>query len=150
MVNNKEKYYEVINALAEEGLLREVYFDENISILNIADKVYMVNVIEGKKKLRKKGEQYVTGYMADCDMIDYVSNGFGYYYKMLKAQGEKVQFMKLDPQTIQKIRRFKAETLKKGPSKNINYEIEEKLMDKMKNGPAEKKGFFAKVLEILK
>lgn len=150
MVNNKEKYYEVINGLAEEGLLREVYFDDNISILNIADKVYMVNAIEEKKKHRKKGEQYVTGYMADYEMIDYVSNGFEYYYKMLKAQGGKVQLIKLDPQTIQKIKKFKAETLKKGPSKNINYEIEEKLMDKMKNGPVEKKGLLAKVLGVFK
>ena len=149
MINNKEKYYEVINALTEEGLVNEVYFDANLSILNIANKVYMVNVIEEKK--RKKGEQYVTGYMADHEMIDYVSNGFQYYYKMLKAHAGKAPVIKLDPEMIEKIRKFKAETLKKGPSKNINFEIEEKLKEKMNNKESvENKGFLAKVIGIFK
>lgn len=151
MVNNKEKYYETVNALAEEGLVKEIYVDENISILNVANKVYMVNVIESKKKRRNKDSEYVTGYMADSEMIDYVSNGFQYYYKMLKAQAGKVQMMKLSPEMIGKIRKFKAETSKKGPSKNISFEIEEKLMEKMNNkGSEEKKGFLEKVFGVLK
>ena len=150
MVNNKEKYYETINILTEEGLLREVFVDENISILNIADKVYMVNVIDNKKK-RKKAEQYVTGYMADSEMIDYVSNGYEHYYKMLKAQGSKIQLMKLDPQTIAKIRKFKSETSKKGPGKNINYETEERLKYKMNHKDSlEKKGFLEKIVSVFK
>ena len=151
MINNKEKYYEVIHDLAEKGLVREVYCDENISILNIADKVYMVNVIDSKKKHKKQGEQYVTGYMADHETIDYVSNGFGHYYKMLKVQKGNLQLMKLNPQTIDKIKKFKAETAKKGPDKNINYETEEKLKNKMNNTKSKnKKGFLAKILESIK
>jgi regulator of sigma D len=111
----------------------------------------MVNVIESKKKYKKQDEQYITGFMADHEMIDYVSNGYGHSYKMLKAQKGALQLMKLNPKTIEKIRTFKKETLRNGPDKNINYETEAKLKDKMDNKlPTDKKGLLSKILGIIK
>lgn len=44
-MNNQEQYYEVIEPLLAEWLVTEVYRSDNISVLNLADKSYLVSLI---------------------------------------------------------------------------------------------------------
>lgn len=127
MNNNREEYYNCIRKLNKEGLVKEIFYDEYLSILNIADEFYMINFIEENDKK----DSYITGLIANYEMIDYVSNGLEYYYQLLKTLGNKAKTMTLNENTIEKIRGFKANTMEQGPSKFINYKTEIMLIKKV-------------------
>lgn len=123
----------------------------------------MINYI----KENNKKDSDIVGLIGNYEMIDYVSDGLIYYYKLLKALGDNAKIMTLDQQTIEKIRKFKVDSMKNGPSKFINKETEIELIRKVnarvaenkvsdsmktkaKSEPSEEKGFWAKVIDLFK
>lgn len=121
----------------------------------------MINFIENNDK---KGSD-IAGLIANYEMIDYVSNGLEYYYRQLTALGDNADIMILDQQTIEKVRGFKADSIKNGPTKYIDYGTEVELIKKVnrrkeekklydttkrKSEPGEEKGFWVKLIDLFK
>jgi len=127
-MNNKKQYYEVIAPLIKEGLLREIYNTKDISVLNVAEEIYMINLINDNVKRN----ELVVGFLATDSIVDYISNGTEYYYDYYNDYKDKLVKVAFADYFINNIKKYKTNTLNNGPSKFINYEMEERLANKMK------------------
>ena len=124
MMNNKKKYYKVVIFLEKEGLAKEICVcDEKVSILNLADKWYFVCLLSKRPFLKR----FVGGFIADSEMIAYISNGYEYYKKFVVTHKDNIECILMNKKFIDNLRRIKLETMEKGPSEFIDYQLEEKL-----------------------
>lgn len=128
-MNNKEQYYEMIASLIEDGLIREIYHDDDMSILNLAEKIYMVNLIDINGKIRK----CVGGIVIPQSAAEYVAGNLKNYNKYITRYQKNLLTVVFSEDFIKLIKSYKNETLKNGPSEFIDYEMEERLAKKMKD-----------------
>lgn len=121
-------YYSKMKKFEDSGVVREVYSDEYISVYNVSNAFYIGSIRQvyndspiaymfGKKNLKNilKG-----GPQAFLDFYNYVHKK-----NLVSEYGVYV-----DNKFLEEALRLKSETDLKGPLKNIDLELEEKLMQK--------------------
>lgn len=125
----KEKFYEKTKLYFEEGLFKEIYSSDEISICNVCNTEYLVFIYD----LFNDGLE--IGICIKQDIIPKIIEDNYLINKIyLSSSAEEKSKCTIDiKQNYQLMKNLKQQTDVLGPSKNINLALEQELMSKNKN-----------------
>lgn len=127
-MTGKEIFYKKMNPLIEQGLAREIYSNDTISICNLANASYVVFDFDIIK------EDLCWGLSADQKSVpNYINNKNFFEAMVTRLPEETVVGMSVDiinPNIVQRLIELKEQTDKNGPMEKIDLDMEEKIMQK--------------------
>ncbi len=126
---NRESFLEENKRFFENDLIKEVFYNNYISILNVADMFYLVTDYS-----KSEGTNDCYGLILDTKTLNYISKNDVNYYKVLKIIPKELFVRKhliLSDKAYNKFIELKRDTMINGPTKYIDRKLEEKWSKKM-------------------
>ena len=132
----REEFLEETVRFFDNGMIRELYYNDAVSILNIADMTYAVT------DYTRLSSGYV-GWIFDSATINYISSYDYAFYTVCSTMSRKAainQLLIFDDCNYNKMCQYYEYRKQNGPSRDIDRKLEKELQDRnekehgMKNG----------------
>ncbi len=124
---SKAEFMSAISNYIEADLVRIIYSDNNISILNLANDVYAVS------DYNKNNAQQFYCFLISKKLINDLIEDYNFLYYILKEWGEKEtyeQYYPFNESFYTALKKVKYNTDINGPSKLIDLALEKKIIKK--------------------
>lgn len=131
-MTNKEKFLQFAQPYFDAELIREIASTDNLMICNLCDRFYVAYIYE----LMNNSTKFTHGVIINKDFIKEIleddNNIILGFPRLSKSEQQKL-LIELSPEKYQVMLQLKEKTNREGPSKFIDYQLEQELMAKNKS-----------------
>ena len=120
----REEFFAATAAFFDSGAVREVYHNDQVSILNYADTAYVVTDYS-------KSSYGFVGYIFDKETVEFIAGGeYRFYmaFSALNSDQTAKRCVVFDDVSLQKAKALHEKTSVEGPARYIDKKLDEKLL----------------------
>jgi len=124
-MGNREDFLRELSEFFDSGAIREIYANDNISLLNISNSIYV-----GTNYYKDKNDNTYLGLILGVDQMREAIKNNNYIFKVMANASKKVLkqvLVEFNDRALEIVKRYKDKTDKEGPSEYIDFDFEAEL-----------------------
>lgn len=130
-MGNRDDFLRELSEFFDSGAIREIYANDNISLLNIANKCYI-----GTNYYKDKSNNTYFGLVLGVDQMRKAIENNNYILQVMANAPKKVLkqvLVEFNDKSLEIMKRYKDKTDKEGPSEYIDFDFEAELESLVRN-----------------
>lgn len=124
-MGNRDDFLRELSEFFDSGAIREIYANDNISLLNVANTLYV-----GTNYYKDKSDNTYMGLILEVDQMRKAVENNNYIFQVMASAPKKVLkqvLVEFSDKTLEIMKRYKDKTDKEGPSEHIDFDFEAEL-----------------------
>ncbi len=124
-MSNRENFFKQVAAFFDSGVIREIYGNERISLINVANSLYV-----GTNYYRGKGNGNYLGLILGVDQLRNTITNNNYISEFISHASKKTLkqvIIEFNDSTLATMKSIKERTDNEGPTEYIDFEFEKEI-----------------------